>query len=260
MNEQTGEAHYAFRRKGGDRLPWFTHLAGNLVKGGLLPLTKREWSGMENVPLDGPVIMVWNHYSDFDPLPVAHFAYNTGRHPRFLLKHSLVKIPVLGPMIRATEQIPVYRGSADAAESLREAIAILKRGGSVVLSPEGTVTKEPDRWPMRGKTGVARLVMETGAPVVPIVQWGSLEIHDRKRDPKFRLGMRKKVTVAALPAVDLSEWDGAEITRENLTAITDRIMEALSGGLAEMRGEAAPPLFDPRQNRKQQSEESEPNE
>jgi hypothetical protein len=87
---------------------------------------------------------------------------------------------------------------------------------------------------MRGKTGVARLALTTGAPVIPIAQWGSLAIHDRRRKPKFKLGRRKLVTVVAGPPVDLSEWEGAEPTREHLTAATDKIMEALRDGVAEL--------------------------
>nr|WP_277605735.1 lysophospholipid acyltransferase family protein [Glycomyces sp. L485] len=215
---------------------------------------------MEHVPLDGPVIFVWNHYSDIDPLPVVHYIYNAGRHPRFLLKNTIVEVPVIGPILKATGQIPVYRGRTDAADSLREAIAVLRRGGVVVVAPEGTVTKEPNRWPMRGKTGVARLALETGAPVVPVVQWGALAIHDRHRKPKFKLGKRKTVTVKALPPVDLSRWQGAETTRENLAAVTDEIMNALRLGVAELRGEKAPPLFDLREQRRNQNEESEPTE
>lgn len=260
MTKETAEAHYAWRRPGGDRLSGIVHAVGGIVKGGLVLLTKRQWAGMHHVPLTGPVILVWNHYSDFDPLPVAHFVYNSGRHPRFMLKHSLVKIPVVGPIIKATGQIPVYRGRSDAADSLREAIEVLTAGGSVVISPEGTVTKEPDRWPMRGKTGAARLALTTGAPVIPIAQWGSLAIHDRHRRPKFKLGRRKLVTVVAGPPVDLSEWEGAEPTREHLTAATDKIMEALREGVAELRGEQPPPLFDLREYKKQQREESEPTE
>lgn len=261
MTKETAEAHYTFRRPGGDRLNGIVHAVGGIVKGVLLLLTERHWSGMSHIPLTGPAILVWNHYSDFDPLPVAHFVYNSGRHPRFLLKDSIVKIPVAGPIVKATGQVPVKRGSADAADSLRVLREVLTRGGAVIVSPEGTVTKEPNRWPMRGKTGVARLALETGAPVIPIVQWGSLAIHDRRRKPKFKLfGRRRPVTVRALPPVDLSEWRDGEVTREALLAVTDRIMETLGEGLAEVRGESAPPLFDSREHRRNRSEESEPTE
>ncbi|SDD32054.1 lysophospholipid acyltransferase family protein [Glycomyces harbinensis] len=261
MTEPTPEAQYTFRRRGGDSLSAFIQVCGNLVKGGMLTLSRRSWSGMENVPLTGPAILVWNHYSDIDPLVIAHYVWNAGRHPRFLLKESILRVPVVGPMIRKTGQVPVKRGSADAADALRLLAEELAQGRVVIMAPEGTITKEPDHWPMKGRTGVARLALETGAPVVPIVQWGALQIHDRGRSPKFKLG-RKPVTVKALPAVDLSPWQGQEITREATAAVSERIMESLRGGLADLRGEPAPPLFDPRHQRRDETsrEESEPTE
>ncbi|MFG3339670.1 lysophospholipid acyltransferase family protein [Glycomyces sp. NPDC048151] len=252
MTEPKPEAQYTFRRRGGDPITLDVRVYANIVKGAILGLSKRSWSGMEHVPLKGPAILVWNHYSDIDPILVVHYVYNAGRHPRFLLKESIVRVPVVGPILKRAGQIPVKRGSAEAADSLRILEEQLAQGHVVIMAPEGTVTKEPDRWPMKGKTGVARLALESGAPVIPIVQWGALGIHDRKRDPKFKLG-RKPVTVKALPPVDLSPWRGKEVTRDDLAAVTDRIMEALRAGLAEVRGQEAPPLFDPRQHRSEES-------
>jgi 1-acyl-sn-glycerol-3-phosphate acyltransferase len=262
VTEPKPEAQYTFRRRGGDSIPVSIQACAAIVKGGMLALSKREWSGMEHVPLKGPAIFVWNHYSDIDPLVVVHYVWNAGRHPRFLLKESILRIPVVGPIIRYSGQIPVKRGSSEAGDALRLLAEELGKGHIVVMAPEGTVTKEPDRWPMRAKTGVARLALETGAPVIPIVQWGALGIHDRKRDPKFKLG-RKPVTVKALPPVDLDQWRDQPITRETLTAAADRIMEDLRDGLAEIRGETPPPLYDPRQHRREEQsrdEESEPTE
>ena len=256
MTEEAVGAKYTFRRPGGDRFGW-VQIPACIFKGGMLLLTRRDWDGMQHVPLTGPVIFVWNHYSDIDPLPVCHFVINAGRHPRFLLKHTLTEIPVIGPIIKSTGQIPVFRGRSDAAESLREAAKVLERGGAVLIAPEGSITKEPDRWPMRGKTGVARLALETGAPVVPIVQWGALALHDRRRKPKLKLGRRKTVVVRALPPVDLSQWKDAEADRETLAAITDRIMDTLRLGLAELRGQAPPPLFDLNRKRREESESNE---
>ncbi|WP_232013823.1 lysophospholipid acyltransferase family protein [Glycomyces terrestris] len=256
MTEPSPEAQYTFRRRGGDRIPVDVKLYANIVKGAILGLSRRSWSGMEHIPLQGPAILVWNHYSDIDPILIVHYVYNAGRHPRFLLKESIVRVPVVGPILKRAGQIPVKRGSAEAADSLRTLGRELAAGHVVIMAPEGTVTKEPNRWPMRGKTGVARLALESGAPVIPIVQWGALGIHDRKRDPKFKLG-RKPVTVRALPPVDLSRWLGGEPSREDLAEVTDAIMEALRAGLAEIRGEEAPPLFDPRQQRPEESESSE---
>ena len=133
--------------------------------------------------------------------------YNSGRHPRFLLKNSLLQIPLVGPLLKGVGQIPVFRGRADAAESLRIAIERAQGRRLVLIVPRGPGHQGTDRWPMRGKTGVARLAMETGAPVIPVVQWGALGIHDRDRNPKFKLGRTPRHRQAPSPPVDLTRWE-----------------------------------------------------
>jgi 1-acyl-sn-glycerol-3-phosphate acyltransferase len=125
-------------------------------------------------------------------------------------------------------------------KSLADAIAAVKAGDSVVIYPEGTTPKEGDFWPQRGKTGIARLYLETRAPVVPIVSWGPQEIFDPRDCGKLHYG-RKPVTVVAGPPVDLSKWDDAAPTAATLYAITDEIMATLRDMLAKVRGETAPP-------------------
>ncbi|MGH8877654.1 MAG: lysophospholipid acyltransferase family protein [Stackebrandtia sp.] len=204
---------------------------------------RRSWSGMRHVPMKGGVILACNHISQADPLAVAHWAYNTGRNPSFLAKASVFKIPVVGKLIGLAGQIPVYRGGADAAKSLQAAISRVDNGGSVIFYPEGTTSKQPEHWPMRGRTGIARLVLETGAPVIPMTVWGPQRLYDPVRK-KLKLRFRTPVTITAGPAVDLSRWKGAEPNAENLTGITDAIMLRIRDQLAELRGETAPPLYD----------------
>ena len=131
------------------------------------------------------MILVPNHVSHFDPLVVAHYIYRAGRWPRFLGKASLWKVPVLGFLLRKTLQIPVERGSVEAVKSLDALVEALDEGGTVVIYPEGTTTREPDLWPMRGKTGAARLALLTGAPVIPIANWGAERVFD-PRTNKFK--------------------------------------------------------------------------
>src|SRR5206468_2100360 len=137
------------------------------------------------------------------------------------------------------KQIPVRRGTVDAVRALDAAVAAVRAGDAVIVYPEGTTPKSGDLWPQRGKTGIARLHLQTGAPVVPMITWGAHRIYD-PRSRKLRFRPRTPVTVVAGPPIDLSKWAGAPITPANLYALTDEIMIALRDMLAEVRGEPAP--------------------
>jgi 1-acyl-sn-glycerol-3-phosphate acyltransferase len=224
------------------RLGFWRRLTVGLVKPALTVMTRRDWRGMENIPAQGPAILVANHNSHADPLVLAHYVYDSGRWPRFLAKSSLFEIKVIGALLSAVEQTPVYRGTADAAAALDAAVSAVKAGKVVIIYPEGTTTKEPDLWPMRGKTGVARLWLATGAPVIPIVTWGSQRLFD-PRTHKMRPVPRTPVTVVAGPPLDLSAFAGRAPTVGTLNEITEYIMLALRDMLAEIRGGTPPPLW-----------------
>ena len=205
--------------------------------------TRRTWTGQENLPAQGGIILAPNHVSHFDPLVVAHFVYGAGRWPQFLGKASLWKVPVLGSFLRKVRQIPVERGSVEAVKSLDVLIDALDQGAAVIIYPEGTTTREPDLWPMRGKTGAARLALVTGAPVIPIANWGAERVFD-PRTGKLKLRLRTPVSVAAGKPVDLSRWAGATPGRAVLDEMTDAIMLQVRDLLAEIREDDPPPLYD----------------
>lgn len=224
------------------RLGLWRRFAVMVVKPVLTVWTRRTWTGMEHIPAEGGVIIVPNHISHADPLVSAHYIYDAGRWPQFLGKASLFKVPVIGWLIHKAKQIPVERGTVEAAKSIDALVAAIKEGGAVVIYPEGTTTREPDLWPMRGKTGAARLALTTGAPVIPLVNWGPEKIFD-PRTAKLSLRPRIPVTVAAGPPVDLSRWAGAAPTKAILDEMTDEIMLRLRDMLAEIRGGTPPPLW-----------------
>jgi 1-acyl-sn-glycerol-3-phosphate acyltransferase len=211
-----------------------------LVKPLLNVVTQRDWQGMDRIPSSGGVILAANHMSEFDPFVVAHFVYDAGRWPQYLAKSSLFRIPLLGPMIKAVRQIPVERGTIDASKALDAAVTAVRRGEGVIIYPEGTTPKSGDLWPQRGKTGIARLFLATGAPVIPIATWGAQQIFD-PRTRKLRLRPRQHVTVVAGDEIDLSRWKGAEPTAANLYAITDEIMLKLREMVGRIRDETPPP-------------------
>jgi 1-acyl-sn-glycerol-3-phosphate acyltransferase len=208
-------------------------------------LCKREWHGREHVPREGGVIVVVNHVTYFDPISVGHFLVATGRTPRFLAKASVFKAPGLGKLIRAAGQIPVHRESREAALAFREAVQAVQRGEMIIVYPEGTMTKDPGLWPMAGKTGAARIALRTGAPVLPIGQWGAQEVFPHY-STKPHFFPRKTLKVTAGPTIDLRAEVGAETNSETLRKGTELIMDRITELVAGIRGEQPPAVrFDP---------------
>jgi 1-acyl-sn-glycerol-3-phosphate acyltransferase len=233
----------------GRKLGFWRRFAVSLVLPVLRVWTKRTWSGQANIPPAGGVIIVANHLSQFDPLVIAHYVFDLGRWPQFLAKASIWKVPVLGYLLTRTWQIPVQRGSVEAARSLDSLIEALHRGGSVIIYPEGTTTREPDLWPMRGKTGAARLALITGAPVIPVATDGAQAVLD-PRTRKLSLGRRAPVRVTAGPPVDLSKWQGESPSRAVLDEMTEAMMTDIRDLLAGLRGDTPPPLYQPAPRRR----------
>ncbi|MFI9117945.1 lysophospholipid acyltransferase family protein [Streptomyces bikiniensis] len=223
------------------RIGFWYRLAAVIAKPPLVVLFKRDWRGMEHIPADGGFITAVNHNSYLDPLSYAHYQYNTGRVPRFLAKAALFKGSFVGTMLRGTGQIPVYRETTDALDAFRAAVDAIERGECVAFYPEGTLTRDPDMWPMAGKTGAARVALLTKAPVIPVAQWGAnLAMPPYAKEGKLRLFPRKTLVVQAGPPVDLSRFHGLEPTPEVLREATETIMAAITALLEEVRGEKAP--------------------
>ncbi len=208
-------------------------------------LAKRDWRGSENLPKSGPVIVVSNHISYLDPLVFAHFLYKNGRAPRFLGKVGVFKIPVIGKIISGSGQVPVERESANASNALVHAVAFLNAGHCLGVYPEGTLTRDENIWPMRAKTGIARLAIMTQTPVIPCAQWGAQEILPpySKRPHLFP---RKTVSVRAGKALEFAKWRGRENDPIALEEATAYVMAAITRELEVIRGEQAPAeIFDP---------------
>ena len=122
--------------------------------------------------------------------------------PRFLAKDGLFKDGFVGRVMRGTGQIPVYRETTDALDAFRAAVDAIERGECVAFYPEGTLTRDPDQWPMAGKTGAARVALQTKCPVIPVAQWGANELLP-PYGKKLSSSPRKTLQVLAGPPVDL---------------------------------------------------------
>ena len=180
--------------------------------------------GASLVPVRGPVILASNHVSYLDPLVLAYLADRRHRKVRFLAKAELFEKRGLGSFLRSAGQIPVRRGSADAASSLDAAVEALGRGECVTVFPEGTISLDLE--PMVGKSGTARLAQASGVPVTPVGLWGMHRIMFKGRKPSWRTGIAETVVVG--PPIHVAP-------DEDVPEATDRIMTAISAQVARAR-------------------------
>jgi 1-acyl-sn-glycerol-3-phosphate acyltransferase len=215
----------------------------------LTVLTRREWRGAEHLPTDRGFVACSNHVSHLDPFTLAHFLLDHGCPPRFLAKASVFRLPVVGRIVSGAGQIPVYRETSDAGRAYSAAVAAVDRGECVAVYPEATLTRDPDLWPMVGKTGAARIALSTGCPVIPIAQWGAQEILPPYAKRPHLLP-RHTVKVLAGPPVDLSAFaDGPASDVGRLRAATDAVLDAITGLLTELRTGTPPAQrWDPRRH------------
>lgn len=209
-------------------------------------ITRQDWDDARHLPAAGGAVVVANHVSNADPIAVAHYLIWNGRWPRFLAKAEVWSMPVAGWAVMATGQIPVRRGAGTAVDSLAAAKTALGAGECVMVYPEGTITTDPDGWPMVGRTGAVRLALATGVPLVPLGQWGAQKLLGGKKPAWPRLIPKPTMVLRCGPPVDLSDLAG----RTDLDAVheaTLRTMDAITRLVEQIRGESAPAgRFDPR--------------
>jgi len=208
-------------------------------------IMKRDWQGYQHFPRQGGMIVAANHLSYADWPAMALFSYEAGRYPVFWIKSSAFNVKGIGALLRGCGQLPVNRGEADAARVIKISEEALAAGDCVIIYPEGTATRDPEQWPMLAKTGVARLALSTGAPVVPVAQWGAQDILPYGTT-RPHLVPRRMVRMLAGPPVDLREFEGKPLTRDVLRGATDAIMADITALLAELRGGQPPATpYDP---------------
>lgn len=192
------------------------------------------------LPSTGPFILSPNHYSEIDPIAMGVATWRLGRQPRFMAKASLFRIPVFGWLLRASGQIPVERAGSTSAENPMGAASILiEKGRGVIVYPEGSLTRDPDLWPMRGKSGAVRLALESGIPLYPAAHWGTQNLMPRYAK-KIHPFPRKTIHVAVGDPLDLSEYKGKAIDQRVVTEATAKLMDAIAALLGELRGEKPP--------------------
>jgi len=195
------------------------------VLGPLLRVLFRPWvRGIENIPTTGPVILASNHLSFSDSIflplqsrrPVVFLAkseYFTGKG----LKGALTRW-----FFKSTGQLPIDRSGGKASEaSLNTGLRVLSQGQVLGIYPEGT--RSPDGRLYRGRTGIARMVLESKAPIIPVAMIDTEKVQPiGKRLPRIR-----RIGIVVGTPLDFSRFDGMEGDRIVLRAVTDEIMYEL---------------------------------
>ncbi|SCX54736.1 1-acyl-sn-glycerol-3-phosphate acyltransferases [Klenkia marina] len=209
-------------------------LFGRVVVTGSVPEHLRE----------GPLIVAANHIGDYDTFTVAAALHRAGLVPRFLATGGIMAAPVAGPLLERCGGIRVERGTDVAAHAMRVVLVALEHGGHVVVYPEGRVGLTADGWPERGRTGLARLALQTRVPVIPVSQWGAHEVLQYGND----WGKLRTLLSAAWRQPALRVHVGDPVPLDDLAAgrvgdanrARTRIMAAITRGLVPLRaGEPA---------------------
>ena len=224
------------------RVPWLWRVLA-------FPLCRLRVSGAVPAALrGGPLILAVNHVSPVDPLVVTAACARVGVAPRFLATGGLFRAPVVGALMRRCGHIRVDRRTARVAQALPDAAAALRAGSVVVVYPEGRIGLDPWMWPERGRTGVARMAAMSGAPVVPVAQWGTHAVlpyaapRGLLRSVASALWRRPVVRVRFGAPVDLSAVPGPAGARA--VRATRLVVEGIDAALAPLRaGEPRMPAF-----------------
>lgn len=176
--------------------------------------------GLDNIPLTGPCVMASNHLSLWDVLMVGIYL---PRHPFFMAKRELYRIPVISYLIRLAGAFPVYRGERD-VWALRHAERILAAGQMLYIFPEGTRSGRKGQLG-RGKVGAVMFALQHQVPLVPVAIWGTQHM---------RLGPRSmnKISIRAAPPLDVATIAGPPPhDRAVLRGLTATLMEQISAML-----------------------------
>jgi 1-acyl-sn-glycerol-3-phosphate acyltransferase len=193
-------------------------------------------AGIHHMPLEGPAILAFVHVSVLDgPCLAAEVAWRRRRTVRFLVAAEIFRTPVSGWFLRRYRQISVRRGQGDDG-ALDEAIATIRRGAVTAIAPEGTVNPHPGEL-QRTRSGVARIALPSGAPVVPVGIWGT----HRRWSKSGRHWGRPVRPRLALTFGEPIEPQGDIDVQDDIDAFVALVRVALERQLTEARSLAGDP-------------------
>ncbi len=196
-----------------------------VILGPILRLLFRPWvEGTDNIPPHGPAIFASNHlsFSDSIFLPLV-----VPRRVTFLAKADYftgagLKGRLTAAFFKGVGQLPVDRSGGQASEAaLNSGLKVLRRGELLGLYPEGT--RSPDGRLYKGKTGMARMALEAGVPVIPVAMIGT----DKAQPTGKKIPHIMRIGIRIGTPLDFSRYEGMEGDRFVLRSVTDEIMYAL---------------------------------
>jgi 1-acyl-sn-glycerol-3-phosphate acyltransferase len=224
-------------------------VAAALVGGAVTVVSRLQIAGVRGraeavrqIPA-GPVIVISNHTSYADGVLLALVCRRLGRSARLLATSGVFKAPLIGRLAHRLGFIPVARGAANAADALEPAAAALAAGEVVAIFPEGRLTRHPEHWPEKAKTGAVRLALRTGAPIVPIALDGAHRLVGRSRILSrlfTNIVLRPRVVSRVGAPIDVRSLVVGEPSPEEVRRVTDVVMANLIDLVEELRGQLAP--------------------
>jgi len=191
-----------------------------------------RFDGTQHIPREGPVLVACNHISYFDPLAHGLMLVKAHRRPRFLAKSELYDQWLTRHVLEGAKQIRVDRGSGSTGP-IEASVAALREGEAVMIYPEATITRNPDFTPMQAKTGVARITLATGVPVVPVAVWGSQHVIQREGVKSLAFG--RPIWLKAGAPLDFSEYEERKDEPGTLREVTDVVMDELTRLVTDLR-------------------------
>lgn len=206
----------------------------------------KAW-GLERVPEEGVFITACTHVTLFDVfIPMAAMFYQ-GRRPRYMAKAEMASWPIIGKWFQLVGMQPVPRRKGEALAIENESIRILTSGRPLTIWPEGTLTRDPQKWPMSLKPGMAYIALEAcrklgqQIPIFPAATWGAASINHWWPWPRKNvvMGYGEAVEYGDL-LVGMESWPEGTPPKEAVQELTRRVREALESIEAEIRGEEPP--------------------
>jgi 1-acyl-sn-glycerol-3-phosphate acyltransferase len=224
------------------RVPWMWRLLLFISPAVVWPICRLRVTGhLPDRLRNGPAILAANHISPADPIVMTAACRKIGVAPRFMATGGLFRAPIAGAVMRRSGHLRVDRRTAQVADALPAAAAALTANSVVLVYPEGRIGLDPWMWPERGRTGVARMAALSGAPVVPVAQWGTHAVlpYDTPRRLSWSLltaALRRPVVQVRFgEPVNLDGLTGAAGARA--MHATRRIIDAIDHTLAPLRAD-----------------------